>query len=221
MEKFRCSLPFHTRNLRSLISNWFIWGSEFLSHFHDAGREFLVSLFRKLTWIYWKGERNHQVILSKKQKDNEGMNQPNVLSMVRAAMKSIARNQGHFEPANNYQRYIVLHSGTIGTIEYQENSIWRQSRLDLQRSVFRTMTYTIWAPQIFYLMKRKRKEDLQVNLWDFSRQSDDLMSEFWFAFNKLLNLHLTPRIFFSEKDLRTNLFPSKNISVARVWPFQS
>ena len=136
-------------------------------------------------------------------------------------MKSIARNQGHFEPANNYQRYIVLHSGTIGTIEYQENSIWRQSRLDLQRSVFRTMTYTIWALQIFYLMKRKRKEDLQVNLWDFSRQSDDLMSEFWFAFNKLLNLHLTPRIFFSEKDLRTNLFPSKNISVARVWPFQS
>ena len=118
-------------------------------------------------------------------------------------------------------RYIVLHSGTIGTIEYQENSIWRQSRLDLQRSVFRTMTYTIWALQIFYLMKRKRKEDPQVNLWDFSRQSDDLMSEFWFAFNKLLNLHLTPRIFFSEKDLRTNLFPSKNISVARVWPFQS
>ena len=31
----------------------------------------------------------------------------------------IARNQGHFEPANNYQLYIVLHSGTI---EYQENS---------------------------------------------------------------------------------------------------
>ena len=28
------------------------------------------------------------------------------------------------------------------------------------------------------LMKRKRKEDLQVNLWDFSRQSDDMMSEF-------------------------------------------
>ena len=26
--------------------------------------------------------------------------------------------------------------------------------------------------------KKKRKEDLQVNLWDFSRQSDDLMSEF-------------------------------------------
>ena len=25
----------------------------------------------------------------------------------------IARNQGHFEPANNYQRYIVLNSGTI------------------------------------------------------------------------------------------------------------
>ena len=52
----------------------------------------------------------------------------------------IARNQGHFEPANNYQRYNVLHSGTI---VYQENSIWRRSRLDLQRSVFRTMTYTI------------------------------------------------------------------------------
>ena len=96
----------------------------------------------------------------------------------------IARNHGHFELANNYQRYIVLHSGTIGTIEYQENSIWRRSRLDLQRSVFRTMTYTIWAPQIFYLVKRKRKEDLLVNLWDFSRQSDDLMSEFWFAFIK-------------------------------------
>ena len=52
----------------------------------------------------------------------------------------IARNQGHFEPANNYQRYIVLQSGTI---EYQENSIWRRSPLDLQRRVFRTMTYTI------------------------------------------------------------------------------
>ena len=46
----------------------------------------------------------------------------------------IARNQGHFEPADNYQRYIVLHSGTI---EYQENSIWRRSRLDLQRRVKR------------------------------------------------------------------------------------
>ena len=34
----------------------------------------------------------------------------------------IAINQGHFEPANNYQLYIVLHSGTI---EYQENSICR------------------------------------------------------------------------------------------------
>ena len=92
----------------------------------------------------------------------------------------IARNQGHFEPANNYQRYTVLHSGTI---EYQEkeNSIWRRSRLDLQRRVHRTMTYTIWTPQIFYLMKRKKKEDLQVNLWDFSRQSDNMMSEFWFA----------------------------------------
>ena len=89
--------------------------------------------------------------------------------------------QGHFKPANNYQQYSVLHSGTI---VYQENSIWRWSRLDLQRSVFRTMTYTIWALQIFYLMKRKRKEDLQVNLWDFSRQSDDMMSEFWFAFIK-------------------------------------
>ena len=48
------------------------------------------------------------------------------------------------------------------------------------------MTYTIWAPQIFYLMKRKRKGDLQVNLWDFSRQSDDMKSEFWFAFIKFL-----------------------------------
>ena len=55
-------------------------------------------------------------------------------------LKVIARNQGHFEPANNYQRYIVLHSGTI---EYQENSICRRSRLDLQRRVFRIMTYTI------------------------------------------------------------------------------
>ena len=77
-----------------------------------------------------------------------------------------------FRARYNYQRYIVLHSGTI---EYQENSIWRRSRLDRQRSVFRTMTYTIWAPQTFYLMKGKRKEYLQVNLWDFSRQSDDLM----------------------------------------------
>ena len=99
----------------------------------------------------------------------------------RLSRSNIVRNQGHFEPANNYQRYNVLHSGTI---VYQENSIWQRSRLDLQRSVFRTMAYTIWAPQIFYLMKRKRKEDLQVNLWDFSRQSDDMMSEFWFAFIK-------------------------------------
>ena len=52
----------------------------------------------------------------------------------------IARNQGNFEPAYNYQRYIVLQSGTI---EYQENSIWRRPPLDLQRRVFRTMTYTI------------------------------------------------------------------------------
>ena len=85
----------------------------------------------------------------------------------------IARNQGQFEPANNYQRYIVLHSGTIVN---KEKSIWRRSKLDLQRSVSRTMTYTIWAPQIFYFMKRRRKEDLQVNLWDFSRQSELLQA---------------------------------------------
>ena len=29
------------------------------------------------------------------------------------------------------------------TIEYQENSMWRRSKLDLQRRVFRTITYTI------------------------------------------------------------------------------
>ena len=87
-----------------------------------------------------------------------------MVSINRKQEENIARNQGHFENTNNYQRYIVLHSGTI---EYQENSVWRRSRLDLQRRVFRTMSYTIWAPQIFYLMKRKRKEDLQVNLWDF------------------------------------------------------
>ena len=59
---------------------------------------------------------------------------------ARPAGSYIARNKGNFEPANNYQRYIVLQSGTI---EYQENSIWRRSPLDLQRRVFRTMTYTI------------------------------------------------------------------------------
>ena len=37
--------------------------------------------------------------------------------------RRIARNQGHFEPANNYQRYIVLH---FRTIDYQANSIWRR-----------------------------------------------------------------------------------------------
>ena len=116
--------------------------------------------------------------------------------------------------ANNYQWYIVLHTGTI---EYQENSIWRRSRLDLQRSVFRTMTYTIWAPQIFYLMKRKRKEDLQVNLWDFSRPSDDMMSEFWFASMKFSRQDYWICIerlayFYSEKDLRNNLPPCKNIN---------
>ena len=95
--------------------------------------------------------------------------------------------------------------------------MWRRSGLDLQRRVFRTITYTIWAPQIFYLMKRKWKEDLQVNLWDFSRQSDDMMSEFWFAFIKFSRQDYWICIqrlayFYSEKDLRTNLFPSKNIN---------
>ena len=65
---------------------------------------------------------------------------------------NIVRNQGHFEPANNYQRYIVLHSGTI---EYQENSIWRRSRLDLQRRVFRTMTYTIWAESVLNMSQSR------------------------------------------------------------------
>ena len=45
-----------------------------------------------------------------------------------AKHEPIARNQGHFEPANNYQRYIVLHPGTV---EYEENLIWWRSRLDL------------------------------------------------------------------------------------------
>ena len=39
---------------------------------------------------------------------------------------TIARNQGHFEPVNNYQQYIVLHSRTI---DHQENSIWRRFAL--------------------------------------------------------------------------------------------
>ena len=123
----------------------------------------------------------------------------------------IARNQGHFEPANNYQRYIVLHSGTI---EYQENSIWRRSRLDLQRSVFRTMTYTIWAPQIFYLMKRKIKEDLQVNLWDFSRQSMTVSFEtpnlctfllglFRFIISSLVNDYYLISFYFNQFHLST------------------
>ena len=63
-----------------------------------------------------------------------------ILQRQKLPATDIARNHGHFEPANNYQRYIVLHSGTI---EYQENSIWRRSWLDPQRSVFRTTTYTI------------------------------------------------------------------------------
>ena len=137
-----------------------------------------------------------------------------VLNFVCFRAIIIARNRGHFEPANNYQRYIISHSATI---EYQEDSIWRRSRLDLQRSVFCTMTYTIWAPQIFYLMKRKRKEDLQVNLWYFSRQSDDMMSEFWFAFIKFSRQDYWICIqrlvyFYSSKDLRTHLFPGKNIN---------
>ena len=76
VEKFRCSLPFHTRNLRSLISNWYISWSEFLNHFRDSGRELLVSLFCKLTWIYRKGERNHQVVLcqnTKRQRRDESV----------------------------------------------------------------------------------------------------------------------------------------------------
>ena len=34
-----------------------------------------------------------------------------LLAVPKTKMKLIARNHGHFEPANNYQRYIVLHSG--------------------------------------------------------------------------------------------------------------
>ena len=92
------------------------------------------------------------------------------------------------------------------------------------------MTYTIWEPQIFYLMKRKRKKDLQVNLWDFSRQSDDMMSGFWFAFIKfsrqdLKNLHSTPRIFlfrkgtenqFISQQEQTNMADDSKISVDLV-----
>ena len=40
-------------------------------------------------------------------------------------MLNITRNQGHFEPANNYQRYNVLHSGTI-------NYGWKAIFLEIQ-----------------------------------------------------------------------------------------
>ena len=42
--------------------------------------------------------------------------------------KLIARYQGHFEPANNYQRYIVLHSRTI---DYQEIQCGDDQNFDL------------------------------------------------------------------------------------------
>ena len=62
-------------------------------------------------------------------------------------------------------------------------------------------------------MKRKRKEDLQVNVWDFSRQNDVMMSEFWFAFIKFSRQDYWIRLayFYSEKNLITNIFPNKNI----------
>ena len=92
----------------------------------------------------------------------------------------IARNQGHYEPANDYQRYSVLHSGTI---VYQENSIWRRSRLDLQSSVFRTTTYTIWAPHIFYLMKRKSKfQDFDLPLLNFRAKMTEFAFNAWHIF---------------------------------------
>ena len=37
--------------------------------------------------------------------------------------------------------------------------------------------------------EEKKKEDLQVNLWEFSRQSDNLMSEFLFAFIRFSRQH--------------------------------
>ena len=65
-------------------------------------------------------------------------------------------------------------------------------------------------------MKRKRKEDLQVNVWDFSIQNDVMMSEFLFAFIKFSRQDYwicLERLayFYSEKDLKTNIFPNKNI----------
>ena len=67
----------------------------------------------------------------------------------------IARNQGNFEPANNYQRYIVLHSGTI---EYQE--IFNMPAITA-RSAKKSISYDLYnlstADLLFDEKKKKRK----------------------------------------------------------------
>ena len=56
----------------------------------------------------------------------------------------IARNQGHFEPANNYQRYIVLHCGTR---KHTPTSVRRRS----SRVDFRLRNPS--SPDVVFVMK--------------------------------------------------------------------
>ena len=80
----------------------------------------------------------------------------------------IARNQGHFEPTNNYQQCIVLHSETI---EYQENSIWRRSA---KKRVSYLDLHNLSTTDLLFDEKKKKKRPASKSLEFF----DDMMSEF-------------------------------------------
>ena len=63
--------------------------------------------------------------------------------------------------------------------------------------------------------EKKKKRRPASNLWDFSKQSDDMMSEFWFALGLGLDYWICIQClayFYSGKDLRTNFFTCKNIN---------
>ena len=65
---------------------------------------------------------------------------------------NIVRNQGHFEPANNYQRYNVLHSGTI---VYQEAAITARSAK--KRVSYHGLHNLSTADLLFDEKKKKRR----------------------------------------------------------------
>ena len=86
------------------------------------------------------------------------MNQPNVLQMVRAAMKSIARNQGRFEPANNYQVYrITLRNNRNNRISREFNMAAITARSAKKRVSYHDLHNLSTADLLFDEKKKKRR----------------------------------------------------------------